>query len=177
LLLPKTVTAPRPLYLDVSANSNGAFAETWLVPDGDYLGTTFTITATGQSSGLEATATFMGGNSILEISFDFVQPLCPDTLTSGDIVVVCAKLSQGCSGQNLPLPGREVLFFFSHGTCGANVGQNAFDTATTDANGVACIAVHGADSLFLPNEATSFRVKFLGEDKPGPMTLLTVPIP
>ncbi len=152
----------------VSANSSGGFEANWIFPSGDYLGTIFLVSATGESSGLEASATFMGGNTILEILLMFPQPLCIDTLTSADSIVICAKLLQGCPGPNAPLPGREVLFFFSHGGCGANVGQNAFDTATTDANGVACIAVHGADTLFSPTETSIFRAKFLGEDKPGP---------
>ncbi len=143
---------------NVNADNLGEFVTYWVVPPDDQVDETLLVTCTGQESGIVATTLFTDANSILEFTTNI-----PDTLTGGTTFQICANLSENCGGGNTaPLAGREILFFFTSGNCGVNVGQNADDTVITDANGNACATVT------LPMTAGDFgvRVKFRGEDKP-----------
>ena len=59
----------------VKANGSGAFLTYWIVPYDDNVGATLRVKATGNTSGLVATTTFMDVNSILT----FGSPPVPDT--------------------------------------------------------------------------------------------------
>lgn|GEM_PF-3562909 len=144
----------------IRANNSGNFTTYWVVPYDDNVGETLRVEATGQSSGLFATTTFSDVNSILTFTTSI-----PETLCAGDTIQVCANLVQKCPGNTTqPLPGRDILFFINPGNCGANIGQDANDTVTTDASGNACA------TLIVPSTPGSYtiRIKYRGEDKPNP---------
>jgi hypothetical protein len=142
---------------DIVADPAGNFETFWIVPS-DGVDQTYLVTASGQSSGIEATTTFTDCNTILE----FVSGL-PDSLCGGSHVDVCAFLAQNCgNSKSAALPGRKVLFFINSGNCGVDVGQHANDSALTDSAGLAC------GHLTIPSTPGqySIRIKFLGEKKP-----------
>jgi hypothetical protein len=145
----------------VVADASGKFETFWIVPGDDNVNQVLVVTATGLSSGLVATTTFTDGNTVLQ----FTTPL-PDSLCAGTQLHVCANLTENCGGGNgAPLPNRMVLFFPNPGSCGNNVGQNADDSVLTDANGNACATITLPSTL----GNYSIRIKFRGEDKPGPI--------
>ena len=142
----------------VTADAQGAFETYWIVPD-DGVDQTFQITATGESSGIIATAIFTDANTVMDFG---IYP--PDTICTGATIDVCAYLSENCGGGNYAaLEGRWLIFFITPGNCGVDVGQVPDDSVLTDANGLACA------TLTLPTTPGTYtiRVKFLGENKPG----------
>ncbi|MEE8575638.1 MAG: Ig-like domain-containing protein, partial [candidate division Zixibacteria bacterium] len=143
----------------VMADASGSFETFWIVTD-DAVDQTFEVTATGLSSSISASVIFTDANSLLTFTMDL-----PDTACAGTEMDVCAFLTQRCGGSGFEgLVGRPILFFINEGNCGVNVAQVAFDTVLTDSLGVACT------SLPMPTTPGTYtiRVKFLGEDKPGP---------
>ncbi len=142
----------------VVADSTGAFRTSWIVPI-DGVDQTYQATATGLTSGLVSTTTFADCN----VSLDFSSPVENSNYCGGTHQKVTASLRQNCGGSNwAPLPNRMILFFVNPGNCGANVGQNANDSALTDSNGLASV------TLTLPTSpgTYTFRLKFRGESKP-----------
>lgn len=144
----------------VTASTGGEFITLWPVPYDENLGAVLQVSATGAASALKASTLFANSNSQIR----FTTTL-PDTLCPGETVQVCAQLSLRCrDGNALSLHGKKLIFFINDGNCGVNVGQNGQDTIETDDQGIACLtlATPLAPGLF------SIRVKFLGEDRPGP---------
>lgn len=104
------------------------------------------------------TTIFASANTQLTLTTTLPDILCP-----GEIIEVCANLSQNCgSGELSPLPGRNLIVYVNAGDCGANVGQAGEDTVQTDSQGNACfsLTVSFTPGLF------ALRVKFQGEAKP-----------
>ena len=99
-------------------------------------------------------------NTVLEFTQTVPDSLCPD-----EDLYLCAELSEACGGGSYaPLPNRWIYFFINDNGCGVDVGQTPEDSVQTDSNGVACVL------LTAPSVPGTYgmRVKFQGEDKPGP---------
>lgn len=143
---------------NVAADESGAFETFWIVTT-DAVDQTFRVTAIGQESLISASAIFTDGNTLLDFS---VSP--PSSVCGGAQIEVCANLRQNCGGGNsAPLPNRWVYFWVNPGSCGVQVGQQADDSALTDATGNACV------TLTVPTTPGTYsvRVKYHGEPKPG----------
>ncbi len=142
----------------VTADGEGSISAIWIVPD-DAVNKTLYVDALGLSSGLTATATFTDCNVLLAFTTGL-----PDSVCAGRPLEVCANLAENCGGGNrAPLANRRVLFFVNTGNCGADVGQLAQDSATTDANGNACVTF----AMPVATGQYSIRIKFRGEPKPS----------
>ncbi len=146
----------------IAVDGGGLFQTSWSIPIEDSLDQVFVMSATGEISGLSTTTTFMSGNTKLRFVTDGLDSVC-----AGKNIAVCATLTERCDEDaRAPLPNRMVLFFIGEGQCGVSIGQQADDSAYTDANGVACA------NLTLPNAPGpySIRIKYRGENKPDQYT-------
>jgi Secretion system C-terminal sorting domain len=143
----------------VSADATGAFQGFWVVPP-EGVNQLYQASAAGQSSGLVASTQFSDANTVLNFAMSM-----PDSGCTGQTIDICAFLQQNCGGGDYdPLPNREILFFLNSGNCGNNVSQNADDSVFTDSNGIACAQL----TLPIIPGTYSIRIKFRGENKPGP---------
>ena len=103
---------------NVVADAGGDFETYWIVPSDDNVDEVLRVTATGQSSGDQATTTFLDANTILTLE-PYPDSLCPNT--GGDSLDVCAVLEEQCGGSGFaPLEGRPLIFFFNDGNCGVD---------------------------------------------------------
>ncbi|MGH8003659.1 MAG: HYR domain-containing protein, partial [Limisphaerales bacterium] len=144
----------------VTVSAKGGFVSYWTVPYDDNLGEVLKLSATGQVSRSHASTLFVDANTQLALTTTL-----PDTLCPGEIIEICANLSQRCgTGGLTPLPGRGLIFYVNAGDCGANLGQQGEDTVLTDAQGNACFVFMVPE---MPGEL-ALRVKFQGEQKPDP---------
>lgn len=144
-----------------------------MIPYDDNIGETLRVEATGNSSGLFASTTFMDVNSILT----FVS--VPETVFVGDTVNIIANLMQNCGGgpdqpltssdtcnpAGVPNGGycRRILFFSTEANCGVDVAQVSPDSNYTDSLG------NALGQLVFPTAGNfGIRIKYRGEDKPDP---------
>lgn len=142
---------------DVTSNGSGGFLADWIVPYDDNVEEELLVTATGQTSGIVATTTFLDANT--HLTFTSI----PTSVPPLTVFSVTARLLQDCGGDpDAPLPGRTLLFFITEGNCGVDVGQTPNGTGVTNAMGDATV------SLTAPAGSFGVRVKFLGESKPDP---------
>ena len=142
-----------------TADENGNIFNNAFVFNIRHVGITFTLTATGLSSGLTAQTTFTDANTALS------NPT-PTTAVYGSTITISSTLTQqgndnscvACVGPGNPIPGKTLVFTINNGT--------SWGSGITNSSGVGSTTVTVTLPVGTYNGNDRLRVSFAGDATP-----------
>ncbi|MEP6262469.1 MAG: MBG domain-containing protein, partial [Gillisia sp.] len=143
------------------ADANGNIYYDGFLIKPNHVGVAFELTATGQSSGLIATAFFTDANSS-------VSNTSPSSASNDAIIILSARLTQAgtdnscgsCVGNGNPIPGKTINFSINNGTF--------LGSGVTNANGEATFSWTVDQPVGTYNGVSGIKAEFPGDPGNNP---------